>query len=495
MKQRTLYVVGDSTVSSFHDPYFYPRYGYGTMLEKYFNKNLTIVNLAMSGRSSKSFVSEPNYKFLFENIKDGDFLLIGFGHNDEKSDDSLRFTDANKDIHDASSFAYSLYHFYIEKALRIGAVPILCTPIVRADIENCYTNASGHITSNGNYAKVIADLGRNLGIEVIPLTDLTRQKYEQIGYEEAIYYHAIALGKKHDGKLVPDMNSLDTTHLNQYGAKFVAYLVAKTLQGSKHPLAEYVLKEIDEPTKARDLVHNLEYVFLEYKAPNLKTYQPIDSYHTISKNWYGTVFGDCGENPSINPTFVAKERKEGVFQVGQDSTPPKGKLALNGDGLAFLFQAIKKNQNFELTAKGTVLSTVQIVQAGFGLMLRDDCYIEQTTNKAIIASNYLTAGVLRATDQDNTLFYREGGVLKKGEEYFPHSIQQGDTLEFRIHRLGQAIETSILFEGKLYKNTTYDFDLFAVDQEYIYVGMFATRGTMIEFKDVNLKLTGSSQGA
>ncbi|MDE6584276.1 MAG: hypothetical protein K2K15_02630, partial [Anaeroplasmataceae bacterium] len=398
-------------------------------------------------------------------------------------------------INDSSSFAYSLYHFYIEKALKIGGIPILCTPIVRADAGNCYTNASGHITPNGNYAKVITDLGRSLGIEVIPLTDLTRQKYEQIGYEEAIYYHAIALGKKYEEKLIPDMNSLDTTHLNQYGAKFVAYLVAKTIQGTKHPLAEYVLKNIEEPVKDKDLVSNPEYVFLEYKAPNVGNYHPIDSYQTISKNWYGTAFGDCGENPSINPTFVAKELKEGVFLVGQDSLAPRGKLALNGDGLAFLFQAIQKNQNFELSAKGRILSTVQIVQAGFGLMLRDDCYIEQTTNKAIIASNYLTAGVLRATDQDNALFYREGGVLKKGLEYFPRAIHEGDTFEFRIHRLGQAIETSIVLDGRLYKNTTYDFDLFAVDQEYMYVGMFATRGTIIEFKDVNLKLTGSSQGA
>ena len=34
-KGTKLYVVGDSTLSAFNDPYFYPRYGYGTKLQYY----------------------------------------------------------------------------------------------------------------------------------------------------------------------------------------------------------------------------------------------------------------------------------------------------------------------------------------------------------------------------------------------------------------------------------------------------------------------------
>ena len=51
----TLWVIGDSTVSSFEDKYYYPRYGYGTMLDKYLNDNVRVVNIALSGRSSKSY--------------------------------------------------------------------------------------------------------------------------------------------------------------------------------------------------------------------------------------------------------------------------------------------------------------------------------------------------------------------------------------------------------------------------------------------------------
>lgn len=81
---------------SFNDyTYFYPRFGYGTKLQDYFN-NVEVINLALSGRSSKSYLKEKNYLKLKELLKDGDYLLIGFGHNDEKADDESRFTDAEQ---------------------------------------------------------------------------------------------------------------------------------------------------------------------------------------------------------------------------------------------------------------------------------------------------------------------------------------------------------------------------------------------------------------
>nr|MCR4822583.1 hypothetical protein [Treponema sp.] len=97
----TVWVVGDSTVCDYTKEdgtltdatYFYPRYGYGTQLSNYLSSKITVKNLALSGRSSKSFLSEDNYTTLKDGIKSGDFLIVGFGHNDEKSDDAERFTD------------------------------------------------------------------------------------------------------------------------------------------------------------------------------------------------------------------------------------------------------------------------------------------------------------------------------------------------------------------------------------------------------------------
>ncbi len=38
-----LYIISDSTVSSFNDPYYYPRYGYSTQLNNYFNIPIIIL--------------------------------------------------------------------------------------------------------------------------------------------------------------------------------------------------------------------------------------------------------------------------------------------------------------------------------------------------------------------------------------------------------------------------------------------------------------------
>ncbi|MDE6661054.1 MAG: hypothetical protein K2J93_04480, partial [Anaeroplasmataceae bacterium] len=296
----TLFVVGDSTLASFSDSYYYPRYGYGTQLSNYFDEAIKVNNLALSGRSSKSFITETNYKTLKNSLKAGDYLLIGFGHNDEKSDDKDRFTDASKPLTDSNSFAYSLYEYYIKLALDKGATPILCTPIVRADKNNTYTGSNGHVTSTGDYAQAIVELGQEKNVTVINLRDLTKAKYSSIGYNEAIYYHAMTSGKKEESDIVVDTNSVDTTHLNIFGAKYVAYLVASELKKTTNILGKYVLEDIKEPTKDKDLVMNPNYKFIDYTSPNLASYQAPAQFKTTSEGWYGTAFGDCGGDPSAS---------------------------------------------------------------------------------------------------------------------------------------------------------------------------------------------------
>ena len=56
---KNLWVVGDSTLSSFEDKYYLPRYGYGTKLQEYLDDEIIVKNIALSGRSSKSYTTEP----------------------------------------------------------------------------------------------------------------------------------------------------------------------------------------------------------------------------------------------------------------------------------------------------------------------------------------------------------------------------------------------------------------------------------------------------
>ena len=115
----TLWVVGDSTLSPFNDKFYYPRYGYGTMLNQYLDNTIEVKNLALSGRSSKSFLSEPEYGQLLGGMREGDYLLIGFGHNDEKMEEQ-RHTAGKGGYMDEGSFANSLYVNYYLKAKEAG---------------------------------------------------------------------------------------------------------------------------------------------------------------------------------------------------------------------------------------------------------------------------------------------------------------------------------------------------------------------------------------
>ncbi len=500
LKASTLFVVGDSTLASFKDSYYYPRYGYGTQLENYFDKKLTVNNLALSGRSSKSFLTEENYQKLLTEMKQNDYLLIGFGHNDEKSDDAQRFTDASKPLSDSSSFQYRLYENYVKVALDKGATPILCTPVVRADSNNNYDAASGHVTENGDYAQAIVDLGAAKNVTVINLRDLTKAKYKALGYNEAIYYHAMTAGMLDtDGTtIIPNVKSVDKTHLNIYGAKYVAYLIASELAKTSNTLGDYVLDGITEPTKDKDLVANADYKVSPYSEPALDSYTAPTHFTTITQGWYGTGFGDTGGTPnSATSGYIAKETVEGVFQVGQhlDSGSTKGKFSSAGEGFAFVFKQVEKSKNFEISAEMKVITTFGTKQVGFGLMLRDDCFINQTINTAV-SSNYLTAGFLMNDGgTTNILFKRENSTLDKGKNVVNSFVALNDTATLKLVRIGQSITTTVIYKGTTYTETTYDFDLFAVDSDYMYVGFFGNRGTIIEVSNIVFTDKGESLGA
>lgn len=494
----TMYLVGDSTVAEFSDEYFYPRYGYGTQIGNYLSDKVTVQNLALSGRSSKSFLLEANYTTLKNSLKEGDILVIGFGHNDEKSDDADRFTDASLPYTDPNSFGYHLYEYYVKLALEKGAIPVLCTPIVRAKSNDDYSGSEGHITATGDYAQAIRDLGAAENVAVVDLTALTKAKYSSIGYSEAIYYHAIIVGKYGtDGtSIVPDVATVDKTHLNIYGAKYVAYLLASEMS-KLDGIGGYVLSDITEPTRA-DLVANPNYSVPDYTAPDLVGYNPAAQFTTITDGWYGTAFGNTGGNPqSSSNGFLAKETESGVFQVGQylASGSNKGKIQSTDDGFAFLFRQVEASKNFTLTVSGKVINTTATKQVGFGLMLRDDCIIDQSANGSI-NTNYVTAGFLYNSTGDGMTanFYRENASLKSGKSASGITAAD-DTFTMSIERVGQSVTVTVVYAGETYTTTHVDFDFFAVDTQYMYVGMFSTRGTVIEFTDVVFTITGESQGA
>ena len=90
----------------------------GANASKFFNQNFVVVdNHALNGCSSKSFVDEGHWAEVIKLIKKGDYVLIQFGHNDEKADEE-RHTDPG------STFDQNLSK-YATETIALGGIPVL----------------------------------------------------------------------------------------------------------------------------------------------------------------------------------------------------------------------------------------------------------------------------------------------------------------------------------------------------------------------------------
>lgn len=74
----TLFVVGDSTANSKA-----PLRGWGSEIGAFFDPaKINVLNQAIGGRSSRTYISEGRWDKVLASVKPGDFVLIQFGHND-----------------------------------------------------------------------------------------------------------------------------------------------------------------------------------------------------------------------------------------------------------------------------------------------------------------------------------------------------------------------------------------------------------------------------
>ncbi len=492
-----IYIVGDSTVAEFNETYFYHRAGWGTEIKTYFT-SYPVLNLALSGRSSKSFVKEENYQKFLE-INKGDFVFIGFGHNDEKYDDPNRFTNASLPLDNADSFKYSLYNNYIKIAIERGATAILVTPIVRLDENNNYVNEKVHITKFGDYRKAIIELASEVSVDYVDLTTFSKELAIKDGYEKSCLTHAITKGKYVNNKLVPDILSVDMTHINAYGAKIFAYYIAKTLLEKNNPIKEFIKSPLIAPSE-KDLVMDEGYVYIPYIEPDFNTYAPKEWFDTKNKEYIGTCFGDTGRQTNENSNGFRAISTENGFECGcmlknNNEVVPLGKISLNSEGIALVAKKVSVNTNFRFSCRAFVKEFEPISLTGFGLALRDDLYINQTISDKTITSNYVACGLVTSEVGMNINFSRENHVLKKSDYFLDSYYKEGETLTLSIERVGQVVVVTTIYKDKKYETTYTDFDFTQIDKDNFYITLFASRNTIVTFNDIKYEELGKSLGA
>ena len=192
----------------------YPQRGWGQELEA-LTENVFVQNLAVNGRSSKSFIAEKRLNFIELCLRPGDKLLIGFGHNDEK-DDPKRYTEPR------STFPEYL-NMYIDAALRQGAEPILLTPVNRRRFDA----NGGLMKTHGAYPDAIRTLAKLRGVRLIDLERITEKLFEELGEEgtKRVFCHVPR------GHYNYPEGRTDDSHLHENGAVLIAELVAGLMKG------------------------------------------------------------------------------------------------------------------------------------------------------------------------------------------------------------------------------------------------------------------------
>ncbi len=482
----TLWVVGDSTAAEFQDNYYIPRYGWGTQLYRYF-QGIEIRNLAVSGTSTKSFMETPQYQTLLNGMQTGDYLIIGFGHNDEKAE-SARYTNPNGTASTPGSIQYYLTEAYIEPARTAGVTPVVCTPIVRRDPGDNYTGESGHIIGDqttiegtfegGDYAKAIQMAAVAKNVPVLNLTKRTREIYKTLGSWKVRDRHAWLSTRE---------VSIDNTHTNLYGAAWNAWLIANELSQTDCSLKNYLIANPTPPNKWL-LTANPDYRDRAFSMPTQDS-----SHWTSVGDWKGTVFGDVEAMEYINDIyFTLAPYDEDAFRIaagrldGDDTTvgAKVGKISTRTDGIAMYYQAVPASLNFTFSADVTIQKLDPNNQASFGLMARDDIYIDTVSNDTL--GDYVAAGPLMLGDPDPwNCFARKSGVLTSGGA-LTRSYGPGDTVHVEIRKSSDGYTCT--FGDNAPVSAGFDFPLTGLDPEHVYVGMFVARSADVVFTNVKLEV-------
>src|SRR6188474_3036815 len=124
-KAITLWLCGDSTMSV-KDKRAYPETGWGMPFVYFWDSTVTVENLAKNGRSTSSFRNEGIWKKVINEAKEGDYVFIQFGHNDE--------VPTKKTYTNEIEFRKNLNQ-YVAEARSKKATPILLTPVARRKFD------------------------------------------------------------------------------------------------------------------------------------------------------------------------------------------------------------------------------------------------------------------------------------------------------------------------------------------------------------------------
>lgn len=210
-----IHILGDS-LAAMKSTDRKPETGWGEVLSDFIPNHYQVMNHAVNGRSTKSFIEEGLFDTFLKHLQPDDVVLISFGHNDQKKEDPTRYTDP------FGSYQDNL-RYMIESIIKHQAKPIVLTSITRRIFVGPHTIDQNTL---GDYPYAMLSLAKSLKIPCIDLFTTSQALVASLGDEasQSLYLHLRPRENPHYPEGV-----CDNTHLNQHGAEVMASLIALEL--------------------------------------------------------------------------------------------------------------------------------------------------------------------------------------------------------------------------------------------------------------------------
>ena len=237
----TVYLAGDSTVCDQGDE---PWATWGMMIPAFFEQGTAVANHAESGLALSSFVAHRRLEKILSTMKEGDYVLIQFGHNDQKETGPEAGAD--------KGYSKRLAAF-IDEVKAKGAHPVVVTPVERRR----FRDGKSYGTLQ-DYAAAAKKVAAEKNIPVIDLNAMSLKFYEALGEEGSknafVHYPANTFSGQPQALK-------DDTHHNPYGGFELAKCVVQGIRDNVPDLAKRLRPGIPDfdPAKPDD--------FASFKLP------------------------------------------------------------------------------------------------------------------------------------------------------------------------------------------------------------------------------------
>ena len=191
---------------------------------RFFDSTVVVDNRAKNGRSTRTFIEEGLWKPVIDNLQEGDYVFIQFGHNDE--------VETKKSFTTKAQFTANLVRYVNETRAKKG-LPVLLTPVARRKFDS-----SGKIVGTHDvYSELVRAVAKQLNVPFIDLDKKSQAMLHQLGVEGSKLLFNHLLPGEHPN--YPG-GKIDDTHFSELGARKMATIVLAEIRNLKLDLANHI---------------------------------------------------------------------------------------------------------------------------------------------------------------------------------------------------------------------------------------------------------------